>query len=263
MLDGKALSTAMAVGEQKDGDVSQVLSATGEQAKALIAELRKGNELILPTKDGQSSASLAGMSAALLLMDSVQDRVGTVTALLRQGPAPASDVAPAPQGPALPEWRVPVALDKAQAKHILDAAMAATRTSWEQDLIEDQPAKGEAFALNDREALVIIRTGCPAYNCAYSLYQTPIAHPEQARPAIIAEVLRLPFMLPNGSVEFDPASGELSSYELAMGMGGCGTSLRWRYDGSAFRLIHAAQMSTCMGLDEAYWPVLWRSRPVP
>ncbi|SDT11926.1 Protein of unknown function [Pseudomonas asplenii] len=263
LLDGKALRTSMAASARKDGDVPEVLNATGDQAKALIAELRNGNELILLTKDGQSFASLAGMSGALLLMDSVQGRVGTVTALVRQGSASASDVPPAPAAPTLPEWRAPVALDKAQAQHIRDAAMAATRASWQQDQLDDTPAEGEAFALNDRQALVIIKTDCGAYNCSYRLYETPIAHPEQAHPVRIDAVPQMPDMLPNGSIQFDPVSGELSSHELAMSMGGCGTSLHWRYDGSAFRLTHAAQMTVCMGLSEADWPVLWRSQASP
>jgi len=141
--------------------------------------------------------------------------------------------------------------------------MAATRASWQQDQLDDTPAEGEAFALNDRQALVVIKTDCGAYNCSYRLYETPIAHPEQAHPIRIDPVPQMPDMLPNGSIQFDPVSGELSSYELAMSMGGCGTSLHWRYDGSAFRLTHAAQMTVCMGLNEADWPVLWRSQASP
>ncbi|KPA91251.1 Protein of unknown function (DUF1176) [Pseudomonas asplenii] len=259
LLDGKPLRTSLAAGELKEGDVPEVLSAAGDQARALIAELRNGNELTLPTQDGQSFVSLAGMSAALLLMDSVQGRVGTVTALVRQGAASASTVTPAPPRPTLPPWYPPVALTPPQAQHIRDVVMATTRASWQQDQLDDTPAEGEAFALSDRQALVIIKTDCAAYNCSYRLYETPIGHPEQARPARIDAVPRMPDMLPNGSIRFDPASGELSSHELAMGMGGCGTSLRWQYDGSAFRLTRAAQLTLCVGLNEAYWPVLWRS----
>ncbi|SEI21224.1 DUF1176 domain-containing protein [Pseudomonas asplenii] len=261
LLDGKPLRTSLAAGELKDGDVPEVLSAAGDQAKALIAELRNGHELTLPTRDGQSFASLAGMSGALLLMDSVQGRVGTVTALVRQGAA--SAVMPAPPRPTLPPWYPPVALDPAQARHIRDVVMAATHASWQQDQLDDTPAEGEAFALSDRQALVVIKTDCAAYNCSYHLYETPIAHPEQARPARIDAVPRMPDMLPNGSIQFDPANGELSSHELAMSMGGCGTSLHWQYDGSAFRLTRAAQMTLCVGLNEAYWPVLWRSPALP
>ena len=64
---------------------------------------------------------------------------------------------------------------------------------------------------------------------------------------------------PGGSVEFDPASGELSSFTLAMGMGGCGFTQRWRYDGKGFVPVHATMLGTCLGLDSAYWPVLWRT----
>ncbi|AZE89550.1 DUF1176 domain-containing protein [Pseudomonas orientalis] len=77
---------------------------------------------------------------------------------------------------------------------------------------------------------------------------------------LIAEVPNLPEREPQGFVEFDPATGELSSQVRAMSMGNCGTALRWRYDGNGFTLTHAAEIIPCMGLDQVYWPVLWRTQ---
>lgn len=258
-LDGKPLKNRFGPGELKKGDVPEAFALTGTDANSLITELRNGRELILPIEGGTSIASLNGMSASLLLMDSVQGRIGTQDALISKGQVPGSSVPQPPASPQLPSWHAPAALTQRMAKEIADAVIAATRKDWQEDLVEDTPPKAEAFALSADQALVIIETGCAAYNCAYSIYQAPLSHPEQARKALIAEVPRLPDMLPQGSVEFDPATGELNSYALAMGMGVCGTSLRWRYDGNAFTLMRAAEMNTCMGLDQAYWPVLWRT----
>ncbi|SDI08900.1 Protein of unknown function [Pseudomonas flavescens] len=261
LLDGKPLKTMLGPGLLKDGDVPEAFAATGATAEALIAELHDGQALVLPTADGDSVASLSGMSAALLMMDAVQGRVGTSTALIRQGPQPASRVPDAAVAPPRPAWQASPALSEGEAKRVLDAVMAATRHAWEADLLEDIAPEGQVFALNARDALVIIQTGCAAYNCAYSLYQAPLQHPEQAQPLLVAQVPGMPDMLPMGSIEFDPSRGELSSYEMAMGMGGCGTSMRWRYDGHGFSLIRVARMATCMGLDEGYWPMLWRTAP--
>lgn len=259
LLDGQPLQIKLQPGQLTEGSVSEVYSAQGADAEALIAELRNGQRLLLPTAYGNAVTSLNGMSAALLLMDSVQGRLGTTTALLRKGNAPASSVPAAPAAPPAPTWQAPTALSDADSKRVLDAVREAMHSDWQPEMYEDGLPEGQAFALSEHEALVILKTGCGAYNCAYSLYQAPIDQPQQARKARIARVPGMTDLQPNGSVEFDPASGELSSYALGMGMGGCGVTQRWRYDGQGFALTHAAMLGTCIGLDSAYWPVLWRT----
>ncbi|WP_335740045.1 MULTISPECIES: DUF1176 domain-containing protein [Pseudomonas syringae group] len=258
-LDGKPLKNRFEPGEYKEGEESEVFALSGTNADALIAELRNGRELILPIEGGTSVASLDGMSAALLLIDSVQGRVGTRGALISKGPEQDSSVPQAPVAPPLPGWQPPVAISPRRAKEIADTVMDATRKEWQEDLSEGVAPEAQAYSLSADQALVIIQTGCGAYNCFYNIYQAPLDHPEQARTALVAEVPNLPERKPHGFVDFDPATGELSSEAMAMGMGGCGTSLRWRYDGNGFTLTHAAEMNTCMGLKQIYWPVLWRT----
>lgn len=259
-LDGKPLKNPFGPGALKDDEVPEVFALTGEKADALIAELRNGQELRLPFKGGTSVASLSGMSAALLLIDSVQGRVGTQDALISKGQMPGSSVPQPPAAPVLPSWQAPAPLTADKAKAVADAVMVATRKDWEKDLDESSAPKAQAFALSADQALVIIETSCAAYNCSYSLYQAPLDHPEQAHAALMAEVPHLPDLKPLGDITFDQATGELNSYALAMSMGGCGTSLSWRFDGKAFALKHAAEMNVCMGLDPVYWPVLWRTQ---
>nr|WP_288355544.1 DUF1176 domain-containing protein [uncultured Pseudomonas sp.] len=259
LLDGKPLKVKLQPGQLTEGSVPEVYSVEGADAQALIAELRNGQRLVLPTEEGEAVTSLSGMSAALLLMDSVQGRLGTTTALLRKGSNPASSVPPAPAAPQAPTWQAPKPLSEADSKRVLDAVREATRSDWEKDMVEAGLPEGQAFALSDREALVILKTECGAYNCAYSLYQAPLDQPQQARQASIPEIPVFEELPPSGSVEFDPASGELSSFTLAMGMGGCGFTQRWRYDGQGFVPLHASMLGTCLGLDSTYWPVLWRT----
>ncbi|PVZ10440.1 MULTISPECIES: DUF1176 domain-containing protein [unclassified Pseudomonas] len=261
LLDGKPLNTAFGPGELHEGDVPEQFAATGSQAMALIRELRDGHNLVLRTQDGQALASLSGMSAALLQMDAVQGRVGTQTALLRPGDKPTSDVPAAPAAPSLPAWHPAPALNAATAQRLGETVIAATRADWENTLDEGTPAQAQAYALNASQALVLIKTGCAAYNCTYSLYLAPLEHPEQARKVDLPQPTPVADDEPGGDFSFDPARGELTSEFMAMGMGGCGTSIRWRFDGSGFALADARQMSACMGLAEAYWPVLWRTSP--
>lgn len=259
LLDGKPLQVKLQPGQLTEGSVPEMYSIAGADAEALIAELRNGQRLLLPTEEGEAVTSLSGMSAALLLMDSVQGRLGTTTALLRKGNNPASSVPPALAAPPAPTWQAPKPLSDADSKRVLEAVREATRSDWEKDMVEAGLPEGQAFALSDREALVILKTECGAYNCAYSLYQAPLDQPQQARKASIPEIPVFEDLPPHGSVEFDPASGDLSSFTLAMGMGGCGFTQRWRYDGKGFAPIHASMLGTCIGLDSAYWPVLWRT----
>ncbi|UFH49271.1 DUF1176 domain-containing protein [Pseudomonas sp. KNUC1026] len=260
-LDGKPLKATFGPGQLNEGEVPEQFAATGAQALALVRELRDGHNLVLPTQEGEAFASLAGMSAALLQMDAVQGRVGTQTALARPGDNPASSVPLAPVAPEPPTWQAPAPMSEATAQRIGEAAIAATREDWKQTLDDDSPAQAQAYALNASQALVLIKTGCAAYNCTYSLYQTPLAHPEQARRIELPQPVPVDDDMPGGDFRFDPASGELTSEFMAMGMGGCGTSIRWRFDGSGFALVDARQMSACMGLAQAYWPVLWRTSP--
>ncbi|WP_313739407.1 DUF1176 domain-containing protein [Pseudomonas sp.] len=262
LIDAKPVSMPLQPHQGSADDVSQVpelRSATGGDALTFVKALRNAHALAFDTPDGPTSASLNGMRAALLLIDDVQGRVGTVTALANPGDAPAGSVPAAPASLVIPAWSAPAPLDKAQAEQVLKAAMAATRADWQQDLVDGDEPNGEVHALNAREALLIVRTGCGAYNCAYSLYLAPLAHPEQAHAAPFERVANLPDLAPNGSVAFDPATGELTSLALATGMGGCGVAARWRYDGARFVLSRAAQMSACTGLNERDWPVLWQS----
>ncbi|WP_312934321.1 DUF1176 domain-containing protein [Pseudomonas sp.] len=266
LIDGEPMRMPLVQRKRSDYDVSDVpelRSASDADALTFIKALRNAGELAFSTSDDPTRASLNGLTGALLLMDDVQGRVGTVTALAKPGPAPASSVPAAPAAPLAPDWKTPAALSKAQAEHVRAVAMNVSSQSWQVEVLDGDEPKGEVHALNAEQALLIVQTGCSAYNCTYRLYVTPIDAPEQVKAAPFADGVVLPDVEPNGSVAFDPQTGELTSLALAMGMGGCGTAASWRYDGAQFVLTHAAQMNACMGLRDQDWPVLWETRAQP
>lgn len=76
-LDGADLSALL---DPVDADNGLLLLREEEPARQLIATLRNADRLALD-EDANASVSLAGLSAALLLMDSVQGRLGTRGAL--------------------------------------------------------------------------------------------------------------------------------------------------------------------------------------
>jgi hypothetical protein len=62
------------------------------------------------------------------------------------------------------------------------------------------------------------------------------------------------------NAQWDPKLSQLSQYDKARGLGDCGTSQEWVWDGTRFRLIRTAELSECRGAID--WPVTFRATPV-
>jgi hypothetical protein len=139
---------------------------------ALLAALRTGTKLEAFGADGKSlgTISLAGAGAALLYMDDRRQRVGTLTALARPGPKPASAVPPAPRPP---EIAVPAATSKPPRRMPLALAAALRKKACDSGGPEpDAKAPAETYRLDATHTLAIIPDHCDsgAYNQASLLY---------------------------------------------------------------------------------------------
>ncbi|WP_010227051.1 DUF1176 domain-containing protein [Pseudomonas donghuensis] len=257
-LDGKPLALALHE-EQYNGVVSW--RASGEQAVALVKALRNGSRLTSASNDGELGSSLNGLSASLLLIDSVQGRLGHRSAFMRAGDAPDSAVPPAPALPKLAPFARPEPLGEAEARHIVAAVHAASADAW-QDVGDDwQPDTAQAYALSGKRALVSFRYGCGAYNCEYALFTTSRAHPQQAQALQFAEFPGLEQWGDfGGSVEYNADTGVLSSFTKGRGIGDCGVDQSWRFDGQRMQLRSLARMGSCSGSWSQMWPVLWRTQ---
>ena len=93
-LDGHPIAGLGPV-HAEGSDAGSRAELTGHAADALIAALRNGQSLLVSAGATSVDISLAGSAAVLLWLDDQQGRVGTVTALARDGAKPASAV-PAP-----------------------------------------------------------------------------------------------------------------------------------------------------------------------
>ena len=257
LLDGKPLKSTL---EKGTGDNANRWMANGPQALALIDELRNGSSLSMNNQGEEGSTSLDGFSASLLLVDSVQERVGTQGALLKRGSKPDSSVPAAPLAPQLAPFNKAKALSEAEQKRIGDAVLKATRDDWDADHDADENPGVSVAALNDSTVLVIIQTSCAAYNCNYALYQTSPTNPEQAELLDVDEFPGEDMADElTGYVAYSPDTGVLTSYDKGRGIGDCGASQSWRYDGKGFRPRSFAMMSSCAG-NPPPWPVMWRTR---
>lgn len=261
-LDGKPLKAPLSRSKTYAGsDVTETPErwfASGAQALALISELRNGQQLSFTSRQGDVTSTLNGMSASLLLMDSVQGRVGSDTALIQRGATPAAQVPPAPAPVMLRAATKPAPLSKQDATRIGLAVAAATRKDWGAMAEDGEKPVIKTYPLSDGTALVLINTTC-GENCAYWIYQAPRTTPEQARPmAIDVPPFSDKEMDTVGNASYQPDTGELN-IDLTNGGKGGGSSTTWQYDGKRFQVRRLSQLSRVNGLGEADWPVLWRA----
>lgn len=250
--DGKPLATAAKLRLiERDGE--KMLMAEGGDALVILDELRNAEQLSMKVEsEHEAVTSLNGLSAALLLIDAVQGRVGTRSALQRPGIRPDSDVPAAPEAPRLHAYPGAVALEADEGRRIADAVMARIP---DQDY--EATPEAEVFALTEREALVIVRNWCAAYNCDFSVHRVSREPPYDERDLLL-DPLPLGREGLSGWVSYQPDSGDLAYLYKGRATADCGDSARWRFDGERFQLVSSRLLIRCAGGSPGEWPELWR-----
>jgi hypothetical protein len=228
---------------------------------AMLAAVRSAGKIeLLGVGRSLGTVSLKGASAALLYMDEKQQRVDTVTALVRPGPKPASAV-PAP--PALP---VILSAHGGDARIAFGAArLKALRKQAGCTLDEvGGPDTFELTPLDAQRSLLLLACGSGAYNVSYVPYllsrrggrvDAAIATfdaqeswwGEEGNPVLI-------------NAEWDAERRLLTSFGKGRGLGDCGTGRDYAWDGARFRLVHQYQMDECRGSTD--YITTWRARVV-
>lgn len=212
---------------------------------AMVDALKAGAAVSLTWSSGvQRSASLSGVSAALLAIDDVQGRVDTPTAAVRRGtrvmratvPALPFIVRPAPSA-APPRT---ITADQAEAIIGPDNARCSYATA---------PVRPAAWRLDTRHSLVLIDHVCG--NGAYNFLSTAMIIDETGR-VTPARFETDPGMGPEGppgnvivNAGFMPENGMLEAYAKGRGIGDCGWSATYVWDGSRFALANQAMMPEC------------------
>lgn len=250
--DGKRLPVRLVGAEGLTG-------VAAADVRTLIAALRSAGALEVRAADGKSlgTVSLKGASAALLYMDEQQRRVGTATAMVRPGTRPPSSLAPPP----LPVVVAPP-VSRARPQALSAAALRALRARHG-CAIDDVggPDEAETAALSSRETLLLLACGSGAYNVSHVPFVVrPGGRAELApfdhRPGWWAEEGK-PMLINAG---WDKERGLLVSYSKGRGLGDCGTTSEYAWDGRAFRLVEQAEMDECRGSTD--YITTWRARVV-
>ena len=233
-----------------------------------LRDLRNGHRVAIADFESDTPAkglvdlSLDGLSAALLLIDDVQGRVGTQGAWGRPGGKANATVPAAPAIPVLRRGPAPKPLSERDAAK-LAAAVRKAKAGDLEDAGCDAPANDEAAALTDTEALVLLECESAAYQEGSLVFRVPRDAPAKAQ--------RLRFATTPGEAPleelwlagYDAGSGELAHHGKGRGLGDCGDDVRWQFDGTAFHLLDDREMRRCGGLAFDDWPVLWRARVAP
>lgn len=224
-------------------------SATVPLTRPLLTALVNGQQIAL-RKVGTASgteASLSGLAAALLYIDDQQKRTGTVSALKATGARPDGSVPPPPSEP-----QVDTPARSAKPPRTISIRQANALIGPENATCDypDRTVTPEAHRLDATHSVVLINHPCGngAYNYFSSVYvldESGQPRPAQFDVAPDMSQEREHPVLTNGG--WDAKTHTLGSYEKGRGLGDCGTTESYTWDGARFRLIEATTMGECRG----------------
>ncbi len=252
LIDGRKVAIATGMdGEAKVG---------GPQASALAVAMARGHTLEI--RSGAKllgRPSLAGSGAALRYMDAQQGRAGTTTALIATGPLRAAAVRPAPAVPVVTRSLIPSGA--APAPFWREELTALGRfTGCADEMKTAEPP--ELHRLSRHETLVLVPCGSGAYNfSSVPVIATGEAGRRTFRFASFdykpgwSEDSAHPMLVNAG---WSPEQSRLESFAKGRGLGDCGGSEAYVWDGSRFRLVEATAMGECRGAWN--WITIWTAR---
>jgi Protein of unknown function (DUF1176) len=256
VIDGKVAIT----GTTQVG--SEAVRLEGAGALKLARAMAKGKAMRLIDGGGADlgAASLNGASAALRYIDAEQGRAGSRGAVIATGPKMA-----AAKKAILPV----VTAKKITPTDTLPDAAALVALS------ENSPCAAERFGSTEdtayslgtgpqgAQALVLLNCGAGAYNFSSGVY---VGDRDKSGKWVFApakfdygasgfsEESKIPLLV---NSDWDAATQTISSYSKGRGLGDCGSSESWVWDGAMFRLTSATAMGECRGsLD---WIPIWRA----
>ena len=193
--------------------------------------------------------SLAGMKAALLKMDDLQGRVGTVTALVKPGSKPAGAVLPPVPAPVLrPLAPPPERKQDAALLPVIVKKLPKGGCDEKPELFGGE-AQSEIYRLSASKMLLLVECGRGAYQSSFAVWIADDKAPYAATRARLTDADGAPDDdLLNAS--FD--KGELGSYAKGRGIGDCNTQASWLWTAEGFKLASASSARLCRGMPGGY-----------
>lgn len=230
--------TPVGEGGRTDDDATRI---EGDLARRIVTAAANGRDLTVA--DGGNAASetisLSGLAAALRYMDDQQGRAGTSGALVARGAA--ADTRAAPAIPVVTALTPAGTAATASPQQVAEFRKAG---NCDPDMAANSAQPSETHALGGKTLLLLPCAAGP-YNVTALVY---VGDASGFRPA---EFDSPPGMGEEGGiasvVNGQWENGLLTSYDKARGVGDCGVSASYVWDGSRFRLVEQAAMEECRG----------------
>lgn len=256
VIDGRVADTGtMQVG-------SETIKVSGVDAMKLARAIAKGRALRLIDGSGTElgTASLSGSAAAFRYADMAQGRAGSKGAIIATGPKMATA-----KKTVLPV----ISAKKIKPTDILPDAAALVALSENSQCAAERfgPTEDSAYSLgtgpNGSQALVLLNCGSGAYNFSVGAYVgqqdgkgkwsfAPASF--DYAPYHLEEKSELALLV---NAEWNATTQTLGGYSKGRGIGDCGSSQSYVWDGSMFRLTEATSMQECRG--SLHWIPVWRA----
>jgi hypothetical protein len=241
-------------------DGQGALQGNGAALLAAIATARKV-EVLDPKGKVVGTVPVTGASATLRWIDAGQKRVRTVTAIVAKGARTA-----VPPPPPLPRIVQPPA-SKIPAKRLSRADVRAIRQLANDYCDRERPGEVETHRLDARHSVGIVGCMMGAYQGASLI--VVIDESGHWVPATIEQPRTLskdaepadPYLLT--SAEYDPKTRLLAMYAKGRGIGDCGETASWTWDGKMFRLASFQALDACLGAPPGMWLSRWQTANDP
>ncbi len=245
----------------RGGDSGARATLDAAQTAALIEALRNGRRLGV-LRDGKpiGTVSLAGSFATLLWVDADQGRAGTVTAMIDRGGRPASSVPPPAPAPVI-DPAPPIS--QAHLPKLAPPGLIASNGDCDiQVTLKQLGTSPDDIVARLSPGVVLWAPECSlaAYNETNLLFlgDESGAHTRPLRLPTADGGARDDNELVDAA--FDPKTQTLTTFAKGRGVGDCGDSAQWVWDGQAFRLLSEFSMSECEGVPPDDWPALYVAR---
>lgn len=264
-VDGRAVHYPTPQWRHDEEDGIQLRRTTDlEAAQQLVDNIRNGSRLHAGDDADGEGISLRGLSAALLFIDEAQGRLGTRGALLRRGDKAESSVPAAPPLPQVRPSPASLPLSDADATRLTTVVRKTQAEVLAKEECNEEPPfnSDQAWPLTDTDALVHLGCWMGAYQASGLLFRVPRTQPAKAVRLSLPSLPGEPPMTMLTTADYEPAGAQLHHFAKGRGIGDCGESADWVFDGNAFVLAGYTAMEQCIGARFAYWPTRWRSRIV-
>lgn len=228
-----------------------------------IANARRAD--IMATDGGViGTLAITGASASLRWMDDQQKRVGTVTAIVASGPL---SVAAIPLPPTLPRITQPPASDLPPRRLSAADVTAIRKVSHYCDGNVPPDGAVTSYRLDARHTVGIV-------SCFLGAYQGPSviviigedgrwAPASIERPDAFREGAESQWQHLLTTADYLSEDRLLSEWAKGRGLGDCGHSGTWTWDGEMFRLASYRALDDCRGARLRDWPSLWQTANDP